>query len=534
MSNSTPAQAIASALARAGVRYLFGMPGGGNNLDVIGACEAAGIDFVLAHTETGAAVMASAWAELTGSVGACVVTRGPGAASTVNGAAQANQDRQPLLVICDTVDEASAPRIAHQNIDQRALFAPVTKWSATLGSTDPDQVMRDAITTATNSPRGAVHLDVDAGSTRHDEAPAGERSHGAVDDALAIVAAARRPLIVVGVGATRYARAVRDLIAGSAVPVMMTYKAKGVVPDSGPNSAGVFTGSRTDGLLLEQADLILALGLDSIELIPNPWPYPAPVVVLSEARDRYHYVEPEVTVVGALPELLAALPPLRDEWPAGAASGHRVSITDALSAAATVAEEVSRPGVEPASIVTAVREAAPPGSVATVDAGAHMLVAMALWTTQEPGEVLISSGLATMGYALPAAVGAALARTPVRVYCFVGDGGLQMCLGELETLARLGLAVTVVVFNDSTLSLIKVKQDPQRQGGASAVEYAPTDFAAVARGLGVPGHRVEDEKTLRRLLAEPVEGPVLLDVRVHADTYRRVIDVVRNAAVSRG
>jgi acetolactate synthase-1/2/3 large subunit len=102
------------------VRYLFGMPGGGNNLDVIGACEASGIHFALAHTETGAAIMASAYAELTDTVDACVVTRGPGAASAVNGAAQAQQDRQPLLLFCDTVDEASTPRIAHQNIDQRA------------------------------------------------------------------------------------------------------------------------------------------------------------------------------------------------------------------------------------------------------------------------------------------------------------------------------------------------------------------------------------------------------------------------------
>lgn len=172
MTTRTGPQAIAAALARSGTRYLFGMPGGGNNLDVIGACEAAGIEFVLAHTETGAAIMATAHAELTDSVGACVVTRGPGAASAVNGAAQANQDRQPLLVLCDTVDVQSRARIAHQNIDQRALFAPVTKWSTTLGGHDPDSVMADAVTVALSAPRGAVHLDVDAGSLGRDTPPA--------------------------------------------------------------------------------------------------------------------------------------------------------------------------------------------------------------------------------------------------------------------------------------------------------------------------------------------------------------------------
>jgi acetolactate synthase I/II/III large subunit len=525
MTSSALAEAIAKALADAGVDHLFGMPGGGNNLDVIGACEAVGIRFVLAHTETGAAIMASAWAEVRGSVGACVVTRGPGAASAVNGAAQADQDRQPLLLLCDTVDAASSPRIAHQNIDQRALFAPVTRWSTTLGTAEPDEVMRNAIAVATTPPRGAVHLDVDPGVTSRDPAPPGSSHEGSLADVARFLSDAERPLIIVGVGGRPYAKAVRDLVAGTGIPVMMTYKARGVVPDSEPNSAGNVTGARTDGLLLNRADLIVTIGLDSIELIPNTWPYPAPVVALTEARDPFRYLEPAATVVGPLSELLAGLPPLRDRWPAGAAADHRARIERGLFDGPAL-----RPGIAPAAVVRAVRAAAPPGSVATVDAGAHMLVAMPLWTVDEPGEVLISSGLATMGYSLPAAIGAALAGPGVRVYCFVGDGGLQMCLGELETLARLALDVTVVVFNDRTLSLIKAKQRPTGHGGAGAVQYAPTDFAAVARGMGVPGRGVENEAQLSAALADQVDGPDLLDVRVHADAYRHVIDVVRNAA----
>ena len=138
----------------------------------------------------------------------------------------------------------------------------------------------------------------------------------------------------------------------------------------------------------------------------------------------------------------------------------------------------------PWDVVRIVREAAPPASVATVDAGAHMLAVMPLWSVDEPGQVLISSGLATMGYAVPAAVGAALARPDQRVFCFVGDGGLGMVLGELETIARLRLAVTVVVFNDASLSLIRVKQRPEGHGDERAVRYSPVDFAAVAAGLG--------------------------------------------------
>ena len=205
------------------------MPGGGNNLDVIGACEAAGIEFVLAHSETGAAIMATAYAELTDTVGACVVTRGPGAASAVNGAAQANQDRQPLLVLCDTVDVQSSARIAHQNIDQRAMFAPVTKWSTTLGGHDPDAVMDDAVGAALSAPRGAVHIDVDAGYLGRETPPAA-RASGVMGDVAALIDAASRPVIVVGVGARPHAASIRRLVDGTAIPVLTTYKARVASP----------------------------------------------------------------------------------------------------------------------------------------------------------------------------------------------------------------------------------------------------------------------------------------------------------------
>ena len=526
MTTTTPAKAIATTLAEARVEYLFGMPGGGNNLDVIGACEAAGIRFVLAHTETAAAIMATAWGEVTGIVGACVVTRGPGAASAVNGAAQAEQDRQPLLLICDTVDQASAPRIAHQNIDQRAMFAPVTSWSTTLGRTDPEQVMRDAIAVATSAPRGAVHLDVDPGSTRRDPTPPPPANQGSVDDLAPHLAAAHRPLIIAGVGARQHTKAIRDLVAGTEIPVMATYKAKGIVPDSGPNAAGTFTNARTDAVLLDQADLILTIGLDSIELIPNPWDRHTPVLSMADSPDRYDYIEPTVTVVGPLAELITALPTLSDDWAQGTATRHRASIERGLLEA-----PVPRHGVAPAAVVQAARAAAAEGSIATVDAGAHMLVAMPLWTSQMPGQVLISSGLATMGYSLPASVGAALARPDLRVYCLIGDGGLQMCSGELETLARLGCNVTVIVFNDRTLSLIKAKQRRGGHGGANAVEFTRTDFAGLAHAMGVPAHRAETETALREALAAPATGPLLVDVRVPADAYRHVIDVTRHGRI---
>jgi acetolactate synthase-1/2/3 large subunit len=528
---STVADAIADALRDAGVDCLFGMPGGGNNLDVIGACEQRGIRFVLAHTETAAAIMASAYAELTDTVGACVVTRGPGAASAVNGAAQAQQDRQPLLLICDTVDAASRARIAHQSLDQRAMFAPVTKWSTTLGAVEPAALARAAIETAMAAPRGAVHLDVDPTHRGRAQPPARPAEFGSVAEAVALIDSSRRPVVLAGVGAVGHADAVRAVVAETEIPVLTTYKAKGVVPDSGPNAAGTLTGARGDAAVLAEADLILAVGVDSIELIPNPWPYPAPVVAIAGYPDPCPYFDAQVSVVGPLGPLLARLPRLPDGWPPGFARGRRVALEQALRAG-TVADGT----VAPWDVVDHVRAAAPAGSLATVDAGAHMLVAMPLWTTEEPGEVLISSGLATMGYSAPAAIGAALARPGRRVWCFVGDGGLQMCLGEIETIVRLDLPVTVVVFNDRTLSLIKVKQRPHGHGGLGAVQYTRTDFAAVAAAMGMASVSIRDEAALSVALSAALSsessGPLLLDVDVDPEAYRHVIAVMRDGKVT--
>jgi acetolactate synthase-1/2/3 large subunit len=141
--------------------------------------------------------------------------------------------------------------------------------------------------------------------------------------------------------------------------------------------------------------------------------------------------------------------------------------------------------------------------------------------------VLISNGLATMGFSVPAAIGSALARPARPVVCMVGDGGLGMTLAELETIARLALPITVVVFNDAALSLIEIKQG-DGHGGPEAVRYRLTDFAAVARGFGLPGEVVEDAAALERMLAGPwPAGPRLIDARIDPSVYPHVIQVTR-------
>jgi len=515
---------LVSAIAEAGADTVFGIPGGGNNLDFIEAAEIAGLRFVLAHAETPAAMMAAVYADLTDTPAACVATRGPGAASVVNGVACAVLDRQQLVLVTDAVATAQSERIAHQRIDQRRLFAAVTKWSATVGTGDVEGTARHAVAQAMEHPRVPVHLNVDpsgASTPTAVTAPPAAPDADKLDRLATLLGSARKPVVLLGGGARAVVEPVRALVQHSPAPVLMTYRAKGVVPDSWSTVAGLLTGATSEGPLLEGADLVVMIGVDTVDLIPSTWSYAASVVSVTSGADTARYVAPEVEIVGDLEKLVAYLAThwFTTDWDQNAGRAHLEQERARLLAAGPAETD----DLAPQELVQRVRAAAPAGAIASVDAGAHMLPSMCLWETQDWDEVLISSGLATMGFAVPAAIGAALARPGRRVVCFTGDGGLGMSLGELETIRRLCLPITVVVFNDAGLSLIALKARPEGNGVPNAVEYADTDFAAVARGYGLAGFRVATAEALDAALADAFaqDGPTLVDVRVDPTGYPR-------------
>ena len=525
------ADAFARALAAAGTRAVFGLPGGGNNLEVVGALQAHGVEFVLTHGETAAAIMAAVYADVAGVPSAAVITRGPGAASAVNGAAQALLDRQPIIVLTNTVAQRERPRIRHQFLDQRSIYLPVTKGSGVLGADSPDDAMAEALELAQAHPRGPVHLDFDPTSPERprlmDEVLRSPEPAGEASRVHALISRARRPVVLLGVGARDVRAEVRGLLDGSNVPVLTTYRAKGVIPESWTNYAGLLTGATVEGEALESADVIVAIGLDTVELIPAAWPYRAPLVALSSWPDVSSYLPIVHQLVRDLPQLVGDLHGhLGGDWAPRSGSQFLQRALDRL-----LREPESISGVSPQALVSRVRAHAPAGTIATVDAGAHMLAVLPLWETRDKDEIIVSSGLATMGFALPAAIAAAVAAPDRRIVCFVGDGGLGMTLAELETLVRLQLPVTVVVFNDSRLSLISVKQTSPRHGGNTAVAYREVDFSRVAAGFGMPAQVALSNEQLDSAVVASLAstGPHLLDARVDPGCYPLVLDAIRGA-----
>jgi len=292
---------------------------------------------------------------------------------------------------------------------------------------------------------------------------------------------------------------------------------------------GIFTGGALEEPVVGRADLIITFGLDTVEMIPRRWSYDAPILSLLRAPSGASagggsYFTAALELVGDLGLILEELAPrLREhhaDWD--------VVEVDRLRRERQRALEIAVPGLAPHRIVQIAREYTPAGTIATVDAGAHMFQAAEYWQAVSPGEFLISNGLATMGFALPGAIAAQLVYPERRVLCLTGDGGFMMVACELETMARLRLPITVIVFNDAALSLIEVKQEQKGYTGVS-MRYGGPDLAALAKSFGVAARVVKDEAGFMGALvaAQGEAGPLLIDAHIDPSGYRAMLEIVR-------
>ena len=530
MQPTTVAAILAEALAAHGVARIFGVPGGGSSLDVMEAAAGKGIEFVLTRSENAAVMMAAATADLSGTLGVALTTKGPGVANAANGAACAALDRSPVMLITDGFTPQEAAYVTHQVFDQQGLLAPVTKRSSRLDQADVAAEIRDLIELAATPPFGLVHVEIAGSHARQavDADPAKLRPRDleagldepAVTQAEELIRNASRPILVAGLEARDPGVwwGVRTLAEALGCPVLTTYKAKGVVDDRHPQYAGIFTGGSAESDCVEKADLIVLCGLDPVELLRIPWRYNSPVVDIARVRHPVHYLEPAVGVYGpigaALAMLNAGLP--GSDWALAEIAQLRLSQMARL-------QYPECTGLGPQQVVELAAHAALDLQVSpriAVDAGAHMFSVMAFWPAAQPHDVLISNGLATMAYAVPAAIASALHEPERPALAFTGDGGLLMCLGELSVAVEQAANVVVIVFNDQSLSLIDIKQQ-QRGLPTRGVRWQPPDFAATMEGLGGRGFRVDNAHGYHAALTQALknEGPSLIDVRVDPGGY---------------
>lgn len=308
--------------------------------------------------------------------------------------------------------------------------------------------------------------------------------------------AARKPVILAGLGVLWDSASTElvDFAEQLGAPVLTTAKCKGVIPEDHPLRAGCIIGGLIERKLVAQADLILTVGLDAVELQPRAWPYTTPLVALSNAPTSDAVIPADLEVPGNLKHTLACLA----EWcGAGAGWGEKAArtfredVTDALNTPGV--------GLTPQRVMEVARGCLPRETIASSDSGASRLLVVQKWLSYGPHEFLSSNGLATMGYAIPGALGARLVWPDRPVVAFVGDGGFMMAVAELQTSVRENLPIIIVVFDDREIGLIRVKQEIkgiERFG----VDLGGIDWEKLAQAFGADGVTVDTENGLQDAL----------------------------------
>lgn len=527
---------MVEAFKEAGTPFIVGHPGG-ESVELMDAARRLGTRFILAQQESAGAMLAATWGEITGAPGVCLSTRAPGAANMVNGVAHAWMDRCPLIAITDQYPAVTYETGLRQRLNQLQLYAPITKWNATLRAATVRQQLRRAIRVATAAPPGPVQFDLPSNETRLEAAeplaPAPlvpevvplRPDRESLAPALDRLGRARQPIILAGLGVLwdRASSDVARLAERLGAPVLTTAKGKGIIPEDHPLRAGVLIGGLIERAIVGQADLIVAVGLDAVELQPKPWPYAAPVLSLAGAPGLDAMVPVATEVVGSLRPLLASLAewaPAGSGWGEAAARAYRSELAAAL--------DLPSEGLSPQRLVEVAREVLPREAIATSDSGASRLLVVQKWLAYAPREFLTSNGLATMGFAIPAGLGARLAYPDRPIVCFTGDGGLLMSLAELRTAVREDLPIAVVVFDDQEIGLIRVKQEIKGLP-TFGVGLGGIDWEKLAAGLGAEGTVVDSENGLADALqwAMKTRRPTLIGARIDKSGYVAQFNALR-------
>ncbi len=555
----TGAELIIRLLEREGVGIVCGVPGGAALplYDALGRSRL--IRHVLARHEQGAGFIAQGIARASGQPAVCLASSGPGATNLVTAVADAKLDSVPLVAITGQVNRRAIGTDAFQEVDAFGLAVPITKHNYLVGSVrELLTVVPRAFAIARSGRPGPVWIDVpkdvqtDVLEIGDEDWPAPSRETcvaaapaatdadviDAVRAAAAMIDGARRPVLYVGGGAVHagVAHSVRALAEKSSLPTTLTLMGLGALPADHPLSLGMLGmhGARYTNLVLEECDLLIALGArfddratgNLAEFCPN-----ADVVHLDiDPSELGKLRRPEVAVAGdlarTLPALLARVTPRsRPDWLA--------RVDELRRSFPLVMPEADDPR-SPYGLIRSVAALLPEDAIVTTDVGQHQMWAAQAYPVTRARRWLTSGGLGTMGFGMPAAIGAALACPDSTVVCFTGDGSLLMNIQDLATAADQGVNVKIVLMNNEALGLVHQQQTLFYGERVFASTYPrPTDFVAVARGFGIDALDLSGVNDPCAALgaALTARGPCLIHARI--ETAHQVLPMVPPGAANR-
>ncbi|MGA2989603.1 MAG: thiamine pyrophosphate-binding protein [Candidatus Korobacteraceae bacterium] len=508
------ADVILTVLKYRGIDRIFGVPGSGPTAQLIEAAVRAGVETILVGCESSGAFIASVYGEIKRVPGVCFSVLAPGVTNMATGVAYAYLERAPLLAITERIGNAEYENTYTQRIDQLAFYAPITKAGYILNSATAYETTEKALRLAMEGRPGPVHLDFPKDEAARESKiramlPTRPIRISDLDisdiDALAPICErvnqSRLPVIVAGIEAKHSGagREIESLAERLGCPMMATLKGRGAIDEGHPLYGGVFLGSWSKGTFEDQiigrSDLLILVGVDPIELLPRKWDFAGSVVYVGSSTDKECLYSADAELVGNIRAALNGMLNGRlqpKEWSNADVEECRALIQKSLSQ--------SQDSLPLHHIVMATREMLPSDGILCADIGAFNSMVHYLWKVRRPNTYFVTKGLSTMGFSLPAAVGAQLAMPERKVVCFIGDGSVLMCLSDLSLCSRLNLPITVVVFSDSALGLIKVKQ-LQKGMTPRGVDLQNPDFPKLAEAFGGTGYRVTTKAEFDKAMA---------------------------------
>lgn len=515
-----------------GVKYVFGVPGEETD-DLLFSLERSSITFIPTRHEQGAAFMADVWGRLTGKAGVCLSTLGPGATNLVTGVADAYLDKSPLVAITGQAGLGRTNKESHQYVDVMNLFRPITKWNAAISSPDVvPEVVRKAFKIAESEKPGATHIELPEdvaklGSSRR-PIPAirvrrPDPDTQAIAQTISLLKCAKKPLIIAGNGAIRQLASsqLRQLVSRHHIPVVNTFMGQGAVSDDSPESLFTIGFGFRDIVMdaVDQADCIMTVGYDLAEYAPDAWnPNMDKVIIHVDftPAEVYTHYQPAVEVVADISASLRALNQKLDRRTLGHKPSWYLPIRQRIKDDLKSFElKEGQPFTVP-GILNILRAVMGEEDLLISDVGAHKVWIARNFPVNCPNGCLISNGLASMGIALPGGVAAALQNPARRIVAAMGDGGFLMNSQELETAKRLGVAFTVVIFNDNDYGLISWKQR-RSWHRSTGTRLTNPDFKAYAQSFGIQGYSPRTLADLKRDLRKAITSHQLAVVDIPID-----------------
>ncbi|MEZ8222284.1 acetolactate synthase, large subunit [Candidatus Fervidibacteria bacterium JGI MDM2 JNZ-1-D12] len=538
------AELLVECLIREGVEYIFGISGGA----VIEICDALyhyrdRIKFILNRHEQGAAHMADGYARASGKVGVCMATSGPGATNLTTGITTAQMDSVPIVAITGQVPTPNIGRDAFQEADVFGILMPSVKHNYMVRDPyDIPRIIREAFHIASTGRPGPVHIDIPRDISRAPidlskvDFPEEVNIRGykptirghplMVRQAAELIMQAKKPILYIGGGVIKSeaSEEVRELAERCQIPVTYTLMAKGAFPDNHPLCTGMpgMHGTVAANFALNFADLVICVGARFDDRVTGDLKefakHAKKIHIDIDPAEIGKNVKPDVPIVGdaktVLRQILELLPPMRhDEW-----------IRQVEEWKREFPLVYSRNGkLKPQYVLEVLAKVTGGNAIVVTDVGQHQMWAAQYYPCHRPRQFLSSGGLGTMGYGLPAALGAKLARPNDLVVAVVGDGGFQMTMYELATAVVYNIPVKVIIINNFFLGMVKQWQDLFFGGRHSGVQLVGNpDFVKIAEAFGAVGLRVTEEDDVEKVLMRAMEvedKPVVVDAWTDPDEH---------------